>query len=67
MERLARMPEVGDEIQEDEHRLKVLDLKDRRVGRVVIKRCTPVEATSGSNKAKSSEAGTSADTLEGTE
>lgn len=38
MERLARMPEVGDEIIEDNYKLNVLSVKNRRVGSVSVKR-----------------------------
>ena len=38
MERLARMPEAGDEIVEGEFRLRVLGTIDRRVGRTAIER-----------------------------
>jgi len=36
MERLARMPEVGDELIEDKYKLVVLSLKSRRVGLVSV-------------------------------
>jgi len=38
MERLARMPEPGDEILQDDFRVRVVSLEDRRVGRVEIQR-----------------------------
>ncbi len=44
MERLARMPEPGDEILEGAYRVRVATLEDRRVGRVEIERLEqPVE------------------------
>jgi CBS domain containing-hemolysin-like protein len=44
MERLARMPEPGDEILEGAYRVRVATLEDRRVGRVEIQRLEqPVE------------------------
>ena len=36
--RLERMPEVGDEITEHSHKLRVLSYEDRRVGRVSIEK-----------------------------
>ncbi len=56
MQRLARMPEPGDEILEGDYRVRVLNLEDRRVGRVEIQRLEqPVDDsaefnTSGANK-----------------
>ena len=38
LERLARMPEVGDELREQDFLLKVLSIKDHTVGRVAIAR-----------------------------
>lgn len=38
MQRLARMPEAGDEIVQAGYRLRVVNLEDRRVGRVHIHR-----------------------------
>ncbi len=38
MERLARMPELGDEILEGDYRMRVLSLEDRRVGSTSIER-----------------------------
>jgi len=38
MQRLARMPEPGDEIEEAGFRLRVQSLEERRVGRVLIER-----------------------------
>jgi len=64
MERLARMPEIGDEIREGEYRLRVLSSKDRRVGRVAIERCTPTEDDLASDQAKLSDPRTPADTPE---
>ncbi len=40
MERLARMPEPGDEFQEGPFRVWVQSIQDRRVGRVVIQQAT---------------------------
>jgi CBS domain containing-hemolysin-like protein len=61
MERLARMPEVGDDIRVGEYRLRVLSSKDRRVGRVAIERCTPTEGDLASDQAKALDAKTQAD------
>jgi CBS domain containing-hemolysin-like protein len=36
MNRLARMVEVGDEIDEDGYRLRVIDLGNRRAGKVRV-------------------------------
>ena len=44
MTRLERMPEVGDEITEHSHILRVLSYEDRRVGRVSIERILDNEA-----------------------
>ncbi len=41
MERLARMPEEGDEILEGDYQLRVLSVEGRRVGRTQIERWTP--------------------------
>ena len=43
MERLARMPEVGDELLEDVYRLKVLTVKNRRVGMVSVEKRTDTD------------------------
>ncbi len=47
LQRLARMPQVGDEIVEQDHRLKVLNLADRHVARVQITHITDDEAAAG--------------------
>lgn len=44
MERLARMPEVGDSIIEDNYKLVVLSVVDRRVGGVSVERLKPLES-----------------------
>ncbi len=43
MERLTRMPQVGDEIEEPSYRLRVLSVVDRRAGRVAIDRLDEVD------------------------
>jgi CBS domain containing-hemolysin-like protein len=60
LERLTRMPEVGDEVQEGEYRLQVLSLQECRVARVAIERCNPTADSPKSSKTGSCEAGASA-------
>jgi len=51
MERLARMPEAGDELIEDQFRLTVLSVKNRRVGMV------SVESLADDNESDQSDSG----------
>jgi len=56
MERLARMPEAGDELIEDQFRLTVLSVKNRRVGMV------SVESLADDNESDQSDSGHIAET-----
>ena len=49
MERLARMPVVGDEIVEGEFSLRVLSVMAHRVGRTAIERLDPEQIAAQSN------------------
>ena len=51
MERLSRMPEAGDELIEDQFRLTVLSVKNRRVGMV------SVESLADDNESDQSDSG----------
>lgn len=53
MQRLARMPEPGDEIDESGFRLRVLSLEDRRVGRAAIELLQPDNQEDSVNSEKS--------------
>jgi len=50
MARLERMPEVGDEITEHSHILRVLSYEDRRVGRVSIEKISDNETETDTSK-----------------
>lgn len=54
LERLARMPEIGDEIVEGEYRLRVLGLEAHRVGLTSIERIQPVEVSDAAETAAGS-------------
>lgn len=55
MQRLARMPQPGDELQESGFRLRVLSLVDNRVGKVHILRCPePTQCTAEADQGTAS-------------
>ena len=52
MSRLQRMPEVGDEIIESSHKLRVLSYEDRRVGRVSIEKISDNDPEADTSKSQ---------------